>query len=225
MNKKIVKTLGLASVLGASTAMGSTVIGGASQPLLTIGTQTLNTGALTTGAGVNLGKTWYNIVDNTSVSTAASLPVQVSALDMTVTPGFAVATTGTYYMKLDLTNAIIKTQPIANIWGIDGSAVSTASLASGGAAGASTAIYLMTNSGSASNTTSTVSIPFVDLAVLGTAPVTSTLTFYSTLAQATNAIAGTSIGTKTQNYVAFADVATPTATATQVVTNVAENFK
>jgi len=71
MNKKIVKTLGLASaVLGASTAMGDTEVGGASQNLLTIGTQTLASNVTVTGTGANLGKVWYKIVDNSVANTS-----------------------------------------------------------------------------------------------------------------------------------------------------------
>jgi len=233
MNKKIVKTLGLASVLGASTAMGATVVGGASQPLLTIGTQTLTTGGanVTTGTGANLGKIWYNITDN-SVNSTAAVPVISNALDMKVTPGFSVALSGTYYMRMDLTNAIIKTAPsvaaIGKTWGSSHGGSSgghtVASLASQGAAGASTAIYLMTNATSGATTTDFLTIPMTDIAALGTATATTQLSFYSTLAAATNATAGTNIGSKTQPLLAFADVVTPTATASAVGTSVSSNF-
>jgi len=228
MNNKIAKTLGLASVLGASTAMGATVIGGATQPLLTVGTQTLNSGAVTTGTGANVGKIWYTIIDNSVVSVATN-PVQVGAMDMKVTPGFAVALSGTYYMRMDLTNAIIATAPAVGSWGVSHGAstlgVITASLQSGGASGASTAIYLMTNTISASTTTDFITVPMTNIAALGTAQVSTKLSFYSTLAQATNAVAGTNIGEQSQALVAFADVVSPAATATAVQASVSSDFK
>jgi hypothetical protein len=225
MKNKIVKTLGLASVLGASTAMGATTVGLATQPLLTIGTQSLKSSAVTAGTGANLGKTWYNIVDNTDASINANI-VAVGALDMVVTPGFTKAVAGTYYLRLDYTNAIIKTPIVAGTWGINNTnRKATAVLQSGGAAGASSAIYLMTQTTAAGTTTDTLTIPFVDLAVLGTATATAKISFYTTLAQATNAVANTSIAEKSQNMVAFADIVSPTATATAVEADVASNFK
>jgi len=226
MNKKIVKTLGLASVLGASTAMGATIIGTATQPLLTIGTQTLNSSAVTAGTGANLGKTWYNIVTNASASINANA-VAVGALNMVVTPGFTTAVAGTYFLRLDWTNAIIKTaiNAAALTWGTNNTnRIATAVLQSGGAAGASSAIYLMTQTGLAATTTDTLAIPMVDLAVLGTATATTKISFFTTLAQATNDLAGTNIGSKTQNMVAFADVVSPTALATTVEAAVSSNF-
>jgi len=229
MNKKIVKTLGLASVLGASTAMGATTVGVATSPLLTIGTQTLKSSAVTASTSFPT-LTFYDIVDNSAVSVLASNPVQVGALDLKVTPGFTKAVAGTYYLRLDYTNAIIKTAintiGVSARWGINSTnRVATAVLQSGGAAGSSSAIYLMTQITAAGTTTDTLTIPFVDLAVLGTATATTKISFYTTLAQATNATAGTNIGTKSQSLVAFADVVSPTATPTKVEASVASNFK
>jgi len=228
MNKKIVKTLGLASaVLGASAAMGDTEVGGASQNLLTIGTQTLATNVVTTGTGTNLGKVWYTIVDNTVINTAVPV-VSSGALDMKVIPGFAVVAASAYYMRMDLTNAIIATAPIAGTWADNHGGTTgtiTASLASGGASGASTAIYKMSSAITASSTTDFVTVPMADIAALGTATVSTKLSFYSTLAQATNAVANTNIGSKSQSLVAFADVVTPTITPTSPGASVSSNFK
>jgi len=228
MNKKIVKTLGLASaVLGASTAMGDTEVGGVNQNLLTIGTQTLATGTTTTGTGTNLGKTWYTLIDNTQNNTATPV-VSSGALDMKVIPGFAVVTAGNYYMRMDLTNGIIATAPAVGNWGVNHGTTTgtvTASLASGGASGASTAIYKMSVNLTASLTTDFVTIPMTNIAALGTATVNTKLSFYSTLAGATNAVANTNIGEKSQSLVAFADVVTPTLTATTAGASVSSNFK
>jgi len=229
MNKKIVKTLGLASaVLGASAAMGDTEVGGAAQNLLTIGTQTLATNAVTTGTGTNLGKVWYTIVDNSTVNTSTPV-VSSGALDMKVIPGFAVVATGSYFMRMDLTNGIIATAPSTGAdWATnhgDTTGLLTPSLASGGASGASTAIYKLSSSITGSTTTDFLTIPMTNIAALGTATVTTKLSFYSTLAQATNAVANTNIGSKSQSLVAFADVVTPTITPTSAGASVSSNFK
>jgi len=208
--------------------MGATVVGGAAQPLLTIGTQTLATNAVQTGTGANLGKVWYDITDN-SVDSVATNPVISNALDMKVTPGFSVTNGGTYYMRMDLTNAIIMSAPALAAWGVTGgvtsTGVTTATLQAAGAAGASNAIYLMTNTIAATLTTDFVTIPMTNIAALGTATVSTKVSFYSTLAQATNAVANTNIGLKSQSLIAFADVVTPTATATAAQASVSSNFK
>ena len=96
--------------------MADTTVGGVAQNLLTIGTQTLATNAVTTGTGTNLGKVWYTIVDNSTVNTSTPV-VSSGALDMKVIPGFAVVATGSYFMRMDLTNGIIATAPsVAADW-------------------------------------------------------------------------------------------------------------
>jgi hypothetical protein len=207
--------------------MADTTVGGASQNLLTIGTQTLASGTTTTGTGTNLGKVWYTITDNNVVNTATPV-VSTGALDMKVVPGFAVVATGSYFMRMDLTNAIIATVPILGTWGDDlggTTGLMTATLASGGASGASTAIYKMSSSITGQTTTDSVTVPMTNIAALGTATVSTKLSFYTTLAQATNAVANTNIGSKSQSLVAFADVVTPTVTPTSPGASVSSNFK
>jgi hypothetical protein len=223
MNKKIVKTLGLASVLGASTAMGATTIGLATAPLLTIGTQSLSTGAVTTGLGVNAGKVFYDIADNTDASLNA-VPVLAGALDMSIVPGFTAATAGVYHMRVDYTNAIFKTSIVAANVINGGAGTTTAAVQSGGAAGTSSVIFSMTQSTAAQAITDALAIPLVDLAVLGTATAGVTVSFYTTAAQAVNAVAGTSLASKTQNLVAFGDIVTPTLTKTAVEASVSSAF-
>jgi hypothetical protein len=211
--------------------MGATTIGSATAPLLTVGTQTLNTGLVTTGAGANLGKVWYDLIDNTLASLNA-VPVLAGALDMKVTPGFATTTTGTYYMRIDLTNAVFKTAIAAGAFGINASVgigntqgITTASVQSGGATGSSSVVFLMTQSQRSQLTTDFVTVPLLNLGVLGTAAVSTNIAFYTTASQAANALAGTALSSASQTMVAFTDAQTPTLTATAVEANVVGTFK
>jgi len=188
MLKKIVTTVGLVSVFGASTASAAAVnLSAATFTPYKIANETLATNNTTTGAGANLGTTFFDINDGTN-----------SDLDVVLTTGFTGAVTGTsdYFVKVELTNAAYSTAAEAmTLVPADGSST----LFSGGLVGTSSAIYQFDISATLTST-ATLTTTFADLATNGNPTVK--MSIFETLTEA-NKAAGTSVSTGSKQIAAI----------------------
>jgi hypothetical protein len=203
MLKKIVTTVGLVSVFGASTTMAADVnLSAAAFTPYKIANETLATNNTTTGTGANLGTTYFDIANGAA-----------SDLDVVMTAGFAGSTTGTadYYVKVELTNAAYATAAEAMTVTATGSQTSV--LFSGGLVGSSSAIYQFDISDPTTATT-TLGTAFTDLATNGNPTVK--MSIFETLTEA-NKAAGTSLSSASKQIAAIAagitNKAVPNATA------------
>jgi len=189
MLKKIVTTVGLVSVFGASTTMAADVnLSAAAFTPYKIANETLATNNTTTGVGANLGTTYFDIKNDTN-----------SDLDVVMTAGFAGSTTGTadYYVKVELTNAAYATAAEAMTVTATGSQTSV--LFSGGLVGSSSAIYQFDISDPTTATT-TLGTAFADLATNGNPTVK--MSIFETLTEA-NKAAGTSLSSASKQIAAI----------------------
>jgi hypothetical protein len=189
MLKKIVTTVGLVSVFGASTTMAADVnLSAAAFTPYKIANETLATNNTTTGTGANLGTTYFDIANGAA-----------SDLDVVMTAGFAGSTTGTadYYVKVELTNAAYATAAQAMTVTATGSQTSV--LFSGGLVGSSSAIYQFDISDPTTATT-TLGTAFADLATNGNPTVK--MSIFETLTEA-NKAAGTSLSSASKQLAAI----------------------
>jgi len=202
MLKKIVTTVGLVSVFGASTAMSADInLSAATFTPLKVSNETIGTLDKTSGTGVNLGTTFFDIVGND-----AALDIDVS-----MKTGFAGAKTGTadYFIKVELTNAAyaagaeamaITNPGTNNVRSLNAQQiVATSTLFSGGTVGSSSAIYQFDIS-EALTSTVTISASFNSLATNGNPTVK--MSIFETLTEA-NKAAGTAVSTASKQIVAF----------------------
>ena len=194
MLKKIVTTVGLVSVFGASTAMAADVnLSAASFTPYKIANETLATNNTTTGVGTNLGTTFFDITN-----------AGASDLDVVVTTGFVGAVTGTsdYFVKVELTNAAYATAAQAMTVlpaGIGPGGGGTSTLFSGGLVGSSSAIYQFDITAT-TPATATLTTAFTDLATNGNPTVK--MSIFETLTEA-NKAAGTAVASGTKQIAAI----------------------
>jgi len=212
MLKKIVTTVGLVSVFGASTVMGAAVnLSAASFTPYKIANETLATDNVTAGVGANLGTTFFDINDGAD-----------SDLDVVMTTGFAGSTTGTadYYVKVEIGNGAYSTaaqgMTVAQSLG-----ASTSVLFSGGLVGSSTAIYQFDIS-DATTATATLTTVFDDIATNGNPSVK--VSIFETLTEA-NKAAGTSLSSAEKQIAALSPGVTNKGVLAAVKAEVSTAFK
>jgi hypothetical protein len=224
MLKKIVTTVGLVSVFGASTAMAADIdLSAATFTPLKVSNETIGALDKTAGTGANLGTTFFDIVGND-----AALDIDVS-----MKTGFAGATTGTadYFIKVELTNAAyaagaeamaITNPGSANVRSLNAQQiVATSTLFSGGVVGSSSAIYQFDISEPLTST-ATISASFNSLATNGNP--TIKMSIFETLTEA-NKAAGTAVATASKQIVAFSPGTKRTVTPAVETAEVSAAFK
>ena len=198
MLKKIVTTVGLVSVFGASAAFAVQNLTTTATALTPIkyASETLGAGDTTAGSGTNLGTTFFDVVGTTDI------------LDTVGTIGFAGTTTGTadYYVRMDLTNAAYSvgagTQSIFNVGNAafqdGGGEGATSLLFSGGLVGSSSAIYKFDIS-NAITVSGTIQTKFTALATNGNP--TIKMSIFETLTEANKGDLGANISTMSKEVV------------------------
>jgi hypothetical protein len=195
MLKKIVTTVGLVSVFGASTAYGQADINlsAASFTPYKIASETKDTANQTAGTGANIGTTFFDVVKGANAD-----------IDVEMTQGFVGAVTGTadYFVKVELTNAAYSTaaqalaiSPLRS----GGKTSGTVSLFSGGTVGSSSAIYQFDITQSLAST-STLNLTFTDIATNGNPTVK--MSIFETLTEA-NKAAGTAVTSASKEIINF----------------------
>jgi hypothetical protein len=215
MLKKIVTTVGLVSVFGASATQAIQNLSSATAVIPTYyATETIGPLDVTAGSGANTGTTFFDIDD------AGNL------LDVSLVTGFVGAPTlgDDYYIKVELTNAAfnITSGAIAvQENGAGGLDIGSAALFSGGAAGSSQAIYEFDISG-AMQATTTVTL---DIASLGTNgdPIVK-MSIFETLTEANKATGGTPVSTGSQTIASFRDGNKVTIAAAPETAEVSQGF-
>jgi len=216
MLKKIVTTVGLVSVFGASTTMAADVnLSAAVFTPYKVASETLNSANKTTGTGTNVGTSFFDIEDGANLD-----------IDVAMTTGFVGSVTGNddYFVRVNLTNAAYAT--IAEAMTITpirtgGSLNGTVSLFSGGAVGSSSAIYRFDITG-ALTATATLNTAFTDLATNGNPAVQ--MSIFETLTEANNA-AGSPIVSASKTLVNFSPGLKRTVTPKNQTVEVASAFK
>jgi len=217
MLKKIVTTVGLVSVFGASTAYG---VSNLSLPITAPGayaSETIGAVNATAGTGANLGTTFFDIEDGVAAT---------ADLDVVMTTGFVGATTGTndYYVKVELSNAAYAsaagTMSITNSGGA-GLTDATSVLFSGGLVGSSSAIYQFDIS-EPLTATATLTNLFADLGTNGNP--TIKMSIFETLTEA-NKAAGTAVSTASGQTHKFIPGLATTITAATETAEVSTDFK
>ena len=214
MLKKIVTTAGLVSVFGASAAYGVQNLSAAVVTPHSFASETIGVANPTTGAGANVGTTFFNIEDGTQAD-----------LDSSMVTGFVGAPTGAndYYVKVELTNAAFDQAAEAMTVTASGarSDEGTSVLFSGGAIGTSSAIYQFDIS-AAMTATATLTANFTSLATNGDPTVS--ISIFETLTEA-NKAAGTSVSSASANTVKFVPGLVTTVTAATETAEVSTDFK
>ena len=196
MLKKIVTTVGLVSVFGASTTMAVDVdLSAASFTPYKVSSETKDTANQTPGVLTNLGTTFFDVVKGANVD-----------MDVEMAQGFVGAVTGTadYFVKVELTNAAFataaQTMTISPLRNATASKIQgTTSLFSGGTVGSSSAIYQFDIS-STLPATSTLNLTFTDIATNGNPTVK--MSIFETLTEA-NKAAGTAVTSASKQIIAF----------------------
>jgi len=221
MLKKIVTTVGLVSVFGASTAMAVDIdLSAATFTPIKVANETLNTADVTAGAGANLGTTFFDVINGANTD-----------INFAMQTGFAGATTGTadYFIKVELTNAAYaqsaEAMSVTNPGGTGVVATSspnpaTSTLFSGGTVGSSSAIYQMDIS-DPMTATATVSATLSSLATNGNP--TIKMSIFETLTEA-NKPAGTAVSTASKQIIAFGSGLKRTVTPAVETAEVSTNF-
>jgi hypothetical protein len=181
-----------------------------------IANETLATNNTTTGAGANLGTTFFDITNSTN-----------SDLDVVMTTGFVGAVTGTtdYYVRVDLTNAAYATAAQAMTVlpaGIGPGGGGTSTLFSGGTVGSSSAIYQFDITAT-TPATATLATAFTDLATNGNPTVK--MSIFETLTEANKGAAGTPVVSASKQIAAISPGITSTVTAAAVNAEVSTDFK
>jgi len=192
MLKKIVTTVGLVSVFGASTAMGAINLSSASSAgavPINFASESIGVGDVQAGAGANFGTTFFNVND------------AATSIDVVLTTGFVggVTNDADYYVKVELTNGAYG--QVAEAMALASSPVNSGSAAlfSGGALGTSSAIYKFDIS-AAITATATLTVPLTKLGTNGNTSVK--MSIFETLTEA-NKAAGTSIATGSKQILKF----------------------
>jgi len=218
MLKKIVTTVGLVSVFGASTAMATDLtISAATLTPYKVSNETIGaarTGGKTSGVLANKGTTFLNVDHNNGAS--------LLDLDMVIATGFASGATGSsdYFVKIDLGTAAFSTVASATQTLIPANNGSS-TLFSGGVVGTSSAIYQFDITGTIT-ATATLSTAFADLATNGDPTVTFSI--FETLTEA-NKAAGTPVATYSKQIINFSPGLKRTATAKSPTAEVSGSFK
>jgi hypothetical protein len=216
MLKKIVTTVGLVSVFGASTAVADLDLSLATFVPLKVANETLGTGAFTTGSGANLGTTFLNIVKGANLD-----------IDYSMDVGFNGATTGSsdYFIKVELTNAAFsvaaETMAITNPGSAKTNNIATSTLFSGGTVGSSSAIYQFDISDPIT-TTATITANLTSLGTNGNPSIK--MSIFETLTEA-NAVGGSAVSTASKNIVTIAPGLKRTVTPAVEVAEVSADFK
>ena len=196
MLKKIVTTVGLVSVFGASAAFAVQNLTTTATALTPIkyATESLGTRNTTTGTGTNVGTTFFDVVGSGT------------ALDVVATTGFTGTKTGVadYYVRVDLTNAAYSvgagTMTIRNRGntpfneGIDATSI----LFSGGLVGSSSAIYKMDIS-NPMTVTATIVNKFTQIGTNGNPTVK--MSIFETLTEANKGDTGANISTSSKETI------------------------
>jgi hypothetical protein len=221
MLKKIVTTVGLVSVFGASTTMAADInLSAATFTPRAVSNETIGAADATVGTGVNLGTTFFDVVGNDS-----GLDI-----DVDMTTGFAGAKTGTadYFIKVELTNAAYaagaEAMVVTNNGGAGHSAgetFATSTLFSGGTVGSSSAIYQFDISDPLT-ATAVIKASFNSLATNGNPTVK--MSIFETLTEA-NKAAGTAVSTANKQIIGFAPGLKRTVTVANEVAEVSTGFK
>jgi len=195
MLKKIVTTVGLVSVFGASTAMANDVVLSATSfTPYKVASETKDTANQTAGVLTNLGTTFFDVVKGANVD-----------MDVEMAQGFVGAVTGTadYFVKVELTNAAYATaaqaMSISPLRNAANKTQGTATLFSGGTVGSSSSIYQFDIS-STLPATSTLNLAFTDIATNGNPTVK--MSIFETLTEA-NKAAGTAVTSVSKQIIAF----------------------
>jgi hypothetical protein len=223
MLKKIVTTVGLVSVFGASTAMSADInISAATFTPLKVSNETLSTTNVTAGTGANLGTTFSDVVgDDTNLD-----------LDVVMTTGFAGGTTGTadYFIKVELTNGAYalgaETMEVTNVGNSSRNTVSaneviaTSVLFSGGTVGSSSAIYTFDISETLS-ATATILASLNQIATNGNPTVK--MSIFETLTEA-NKADGVAVSTASKQILALTPGNKATVTAANLTAEVSTSF-
>jgi len=212
MFKKIVTTVGLVSVFGASTAMGALNLSSATAVTpIDYASETLGVGDVQAGAGPNVGTTFFNIND------------AGTNIDVSMTTGFVGAVTGSndYYVKVELTNAVYGQSAEAMTVASSPTNSAASTLFSGGALGTSSAIYQFDIS-AAITATATLSTSFTKLGTNGNPSVK--MSIFETLTEA-NKADGTAVSTASQQIVKFVAGNITTVTAPVETSQVSADFK
>jgi uncharacterized protein YqjF (DUF2071 family) len=222
MLKKIVTTVGLVSVFGASTAMAADInISAATFTPLKVSSETVGVANTTTGTGANLGTTFLDITgDDSNLD-----------LDVTMTTGFVGGTTGTndYFIKVELINAAyaIGAEAMVVTNNNSGSAnfqanelIASSVLFSGGTVGSSSAIYTFDISESLTNTAQILA-SFDQLGTNGDP--TIKMSIFQTLTEA-NKADGVSVSTASKQIVGFAPGNKRTVTPANETAEVSTDF-
>jgi hypothetical protein len=224
MLKKIVTTVGLVSVFGASTAMSADInLSAATFTPIKVSNETLGKANFTTGIGANLGTTFFDVTGSD-----ANLD-----LDVVMTTGFTGATTGAddYFIKVELSNAAYaigaEAMDVTNNGGCPvgrckaNEVIATSVLFSGGTVGSSSAIYTFDISETLT-TTATVLASFNQLATNGNP--TIKMSIFETLTEA-NKAAGIPVSTASKQVIGFAAGNKRTVTAANETAEVSTSFK
>jgi hypothetical protein len=213
MLKKIVTTVGLVSVFGASATQAVQNLSSATAVTpIYYATETLGPADVTAGSGPNVGTTFKDIADNGN------------KLDVKMDTGFVGAVTNNddYYVKVELANAAFNvTAGSMTVSQPSGKDIGRSTLFSGGAVGSSLAIYEFDLTGTASATTTLT----LDIASLGTnGDPAVTMSIFETLTEANKATGGTPVTSKTQTIASIREANKVTITAANETAEVSQGF-
>ena len=199
MLKKIVTTVGLVSVFGASAAFAVQNLTTTATALTPIkyASESLGTRNTTTGTGTNVGTTFFDVIGSGT------------DLDVVATTGFAGTFTGTadYYVRVDLTNAAYAvgagTMTVSNLGNerfqtAEDTDSATSLLFSGGLVGSSSAIYKFDISNSIT-VTGTIQNKFTEIATNGNP--TIKMSIFETLTEANKGDLGANISTSSKEVI------------------------
>jgi hypothetical protein len=212
MLKKIVTTVGLVSVFGASTATAVDVnLSAATFTPYNISSETKNTADQTNGTGANLGTTFFDVVKAANAD-----------LDVAMTTGFAGSKTGTadYFVKVELTNAAYATAAETMLVSPGNGGGST--LFSGGTVGSSSSIYQFDISAATLAATASLNLNFTNLATNGNPTVK--MSIFETLTEA-NKAAGAPVTTASKQILAFSPGLKRTVVVQNETAEVSTDFK
>jgi len=212
MLKKIVTTVGLVSVFGASATQAIQNLSSATAVTpIYYAQETLGTADATAGSGPNVGTTFKDIAD------------AGNKLDVVMTTGFVGAVTNNddYYVKVELANAAFNVGAGAMAVAVNALGVGKSTLFSGGAVGSSLAIYEFDIS-SAMVATTTLTLDIVSLGTNGNPAVT--MSIFETLTEANKATGGTPVTTATQTIASIREANKVTFVAANETAEVSQGF-